>query len=89
LDGLGAAAGAEFVEGPAAVGFDGVLADEEAAGDEAEDEDVALHVGWLDFTAVADARAKGEGCDHKTLSRFSRDAMGDSTYFRVVGVEGP
>jgi hypothetical protein len=33
LDGLGAAAGAQLVEGSAAVGFDGVLTDEEAVGD--------------------------------------------------------
>ena len=33
LDGLRAAAGAQLVEGPAAVGFNGVLADEQAAGD--------------------------------------------------------
>ena len=59
-----------------AVDFEGVLDDEELvlgpaedgdedAADEAEEEDVAedgaLHGCWVDFTAVADVRAKGAG----------------------------
>jgi hypothetical protein len=43
----------ELVLGPAEDG------DEDAA-DEAEDEDVALHVGWVDFTAGTDASSKSD-----------------------------
>lgn len=58
MDGLGAAAGSELVEGAAAVGFDGVLADEEAAGDFAVAE--ALSDECEDFEL---ARGDAEGVE--------------------------
>lgn len=59
LDGLGAAFCAEFVEGAAAVGFDGVFADEESGGDFAvgeafgdQGEDFKFAAGNAELVAV-------------------------------------
>lgn len=58
LDGLGAAAGAQLVEGPAAVGFDGVLADEKAVGDLAVAESLSDKVEDFEL-----ARSDAEGVE--------------------------